>query len=74
MRHAQHCIKFKKIERLTPCIDFNTENRIEPTLESHTDLVKLMHNAVSGKTIEQVRAHAYVELVSNAKRRDTCLC
>ena len=72
-------IKVKKVHRiiefhqkawLKPCIDMNSELRTVAKDDFEKDLFKLMNNAVFGKTIENIRKHGDIKLVTTDKKRN----
>ena len=77
-QELNHGLKFKKIHRiiefnkeawLKPYIDMNTESRKLARNDFEKDLFRLMNNSVFGKTMENIRKHREIKLVTTDKKR-----
>ena len=70
LKKVQRVIKSNRGARLEPCIKMNTDLRKIAKNDFQKDFFKLMNNAVFGRTMENVRKHRDIILVTTERRRN----
>ena len=70
LKRVHRIIEFSQKAWLKPYIDMNTELRKLAKDDFEKDLLKLMNNTVFGKTMENIRKHRGINLVTIDRKRN----
>ena len=70
LKAVHKVIQFNQKAWMKPYIDMNAELRKEAKEDFEKDFFKLMNNADFGKTVENLRKHRDIKLVTTDKRRN----
>ena len=65
LERIHRVIEFNQTDWMKPYTDFNTKLRTAATNDFEKDFFKLMNNSVFGKTMESIRKHRNIKLVTN---------
>ena len=65
LERIHRAIQYDQSAWMKPYIDFNTQLRTHTTNDLEKDFFKLMNNAMFGKTMDNIRKHRNIRLVTN---------